>query len=93
MTAKKLPAAYFVSVEALTAWARGAAARETLVYARASFLPKGSQTGQTVRDLRAAGLVEMWQERDGEDRFRYIVRRTAKAWPSGVADIGQEVAA
>lgn len=87
MTAKKLPAAYFVSPESLSAWARTAQPKEVLVYARASFLPKGSQTGKTVRDLRAAGLVEIWQEREGEDRFRYVARRTAKVWPQARAGV------
>jgi len=79
MTEKKLPAPFVMSHDALRDWLAGAEAGQSLAYARAAFLPKGNAGAEYVRRLIDQGLVIAWQEREGEDRFRYMVRRTGKS--------------
>lgn len=85
MTYKKIPQPFVVSPESLAAWVRTAEPADTLRYALAAHLPKGSKTGANVRDLYERGFVTIWQEREGEFQTRYMVRRTQKPWPAGLS--------
>lgn len=67
-------------------WLRTASAGQTLVYARATFLPVKSEVARMLRDAAEDGHVILYRERrqhgQGEENFRYIAKRTAKALPS-----------
>lgn len=69
----------------LTNWLATAKHGETMVYARATFLPVGSKVAARLRLLAASGHVLLYRERrqsgHGDENFRYIVRRTAKQLP------------
>lgn len=75
------------------AWLQTASAGQTLVYARATFLPVKSEVARMLREAAEAGHVVLYRERrehgQGEENFRYIAKRTAKALPgAGKADCG-----
>lgn len=69
----------------LTAWLSSAAHGETMVYARATFLPVGSAVAKRLRGLAETGHVLLYRARrahgPGDENFRFIVRRTAKPLP------------
>ena len=74
-----------VQDKVLTAWLATAKHHETMVYARATFLPVGSAVAKRLRGLEETGHVLLYRERrthgPGDENFRFIVKRTAKQLP------------
>lgn len=74
-----------VQDKVVTAWLATAKQGETMVYARATFLPVGSLVAKRARALAETGHVVLCQERRqhgaGDENFRFIMRRTGKPLP------------
>jgi hypothetical protein len=74
-----------VQDKVLTHWLATAKAGETMVYARATSLPVASLVAKRVRALAETGHVYLRQERrqhgNGDENFRFIVKRTSKPLP------------
>ncbi|MEA3541962.1 MAG: hypothetical protein U9R77_07570 [Pseudomonadota bacterium] len=66
-------------------WLKTAKAGETIVYARATFLPVRSEVAAMLREAAEHGHVVLYRERrvhgPGEENFRYVAKRTAKPLP------------
>ncbi len=66
-------------------WMKTAATGETLVYARATFLPVKSEVAKLLRKAADDGHVVLYRERrshgPGDENFRYVAKRTAKPLP------------
>jgi hypothetical protein len=72
----------------VAAWLKTAKAGETIVYARATFLPVRSEVAAMLREAAEHGHVVLYRERrmhgPGEENFRYVAKRTAKPLPGQV---------
>ncbi|WIW88984.1 hypothetical protein K3M67_03100 [Sphingobium sp. V4] len=74
-----------VQKSVITNWLKTAVTGETLVYARATFLPHGSEVAKILRKAEEDGHVVLYRERrthgPGDENFRYVAKRTAKPLP------------
>ncbi|ETI63004.1 hypothetical protein C100_14925 [Sphingobium sp. C100] len=66
-------------------WLKSAKAGETIVYARATFLPVRSEVAALLRKAADDGHVVLYRQRrmagPGEENFRYVAKRTARPLP------------
>lgn len=84
---------FVIAADALARFVREAAAGDSLRYALAAFLPKGSEAKGLALVLAERGFIRLCQRREGADekgvaRFAYIAQRTAKPWPQDAKRAG-----